>query len=119
LEKARRVDVALVGIGYPDKSSSMVLAGYFRKDDLRDLLKYHVVGDICTRFFDGMGAVPPIALNDRVIGIELGALREIDNVIGVAGGPQKVRAILGALRAGFLKSLITDSVTAAAILHEI
>jgi DNA-binding transcriptional regulator LsrR (DeoR family) len=41
----------------------------------------------------------------------------LDRVVGVAGGEEKVAAILGALRGGYLNVLITDSVTAQAVLE--
>ncbi len=117
LDLARTVDVALVGSGSPDESSSIVKTGYFASRDLRELHKYKVVGDICTRFYDEAGTVSPLAVNDRIIGIELEDLRSIEHVIGVAGGPKKVRAVRGALRAGFINSLITDMATARAVLR--
>lgn len=116
LDRARKVDIALVGIGSPNGTSSIVKAGYFAKRDLRELLKYEVVGDICTRFYDEGGSVSPLAVNERIVGVELEELRSIEQVIGVAGGKKKVRAIRGALRAGFINSLVTDSATATSIL---
>jgi len=117
LDLARSVDIALVGIGSPDETSSIVRTGYFGAHDLRQLREYKVVGDICTRFYDEQGAVSPLALNDRIIGIDLADLRSIGHVIGVAGGPKKIRAIRGALRAGFINSLITDAATAKSVLR--
>ncbi len=35
--------------------------------------------------------------------------------MGVAGGEEKVAAILGALRGGYLNVLVTDDLTAAAV----
>jgi dihydroxyacetone kinase-like protein len=37
-------------------------------------------------------------------------------VVGVAGGAEKVPAILGALRGGYVKVLVTDTITAQAVL---
>ena len=39
-------------------------------------------------------------------------------MVGVAGGKEKVAAILGALRGGYLNVLITDTVTAQAVLEK-
>ena len=44
-------------------------------------------------------------------------LRKLENVIGVAGGPSKVDAILAALRGGYLDILITDEDTAQVLLE--
>jgi DNA-binding transcriptional regulator LsrR (DeoR family) len=51
----------------------------------------------------------------RVIGIDLVKLRACKRVVGVAGGVQKVNAILGALRGGLIDVLITDQRTAEAL----
>jgi len=53
-----------------------------------------------------------------VIGIDLETLKNIPEVIAIAGGSEKVRAVLGALRGGYIKTLITDIVTARAVLAE-
>ena len=53
-----------------------------------------------------------------MIGIGLDQLRAIPEVIGIAGGMEKVRAVLGALRGGYVKTLITDVATARAVLAE-
>jgi DNA-binding transcriptional regulator LsrR (DeoR family) len=52
----------------------------------------------------------------RVIGIDLAKLRACKRVVGVAGGAQKIQAILGALRGGLIDVLITDQRAAAALL---
>ncbi|MCJ7825607.1 MAG: winged helix-turn-helix transcriptional regulator, partial [Anaerolineales bacterium] len=57
-----------------------------------------VVGDICGRFYDIDGQ--SIELGGGVIGISMDAVRELPEVIAVAGGLPKVRAITGALRGG-------------------
>ena len=44
-------------------------------------------------------------------------LQKLENVIGVAGGPMKVDAILAALRGKYLDVLITDEDTAQALLE--
>jgi DNA-binding transcriptional regulator LsrR (DeoR family) len=39
-------------------------------------------------------------------------LRQIDTVVGIAGGEEKREAIRGALNGGFIDLLITDNYTA-------
>jgi len=115
------LDVALVGIGRFARQiqSSMLFASYVTDDELQELEQCSAVGDICGRFFDIHGE--QCLLMSEIIGISLEQLKALGNVIGVAGGEQKASAILGALRGGYLNVLVTDTVTAAAILekHEI
>ena len=73
------------------------------------------MGDLCGRFFDAQGK--QCLVEPGVIGISLEQLRSLDQVIGIAGGEEKVMAILSALRGGYLNTLITDTVTAQAVLE--
>lgn len=117
LEVARKADVALVGIGSPiPKVSSLLRAGYLTRDMLPELQNQGVVGDVCARHYDIHGRILDIELNQRVVGLELEALHQIDQVIGVAGGATKAKAILGALKGHHVNVLITDDTAAKKIL---
>ena len=48
----------------------------------------------------------------RLITISLETLRNMKHVVGVAGGKEKIDAIVAALRGGFIHSLITDEISA-------
>jgi len=69
---------------------------------------------LCGRFFNQNGE--PCGAEEGVVGISLEQLHALDGVIGVAGGVEKVSAILGALRGGYLNVLITDEATAQVVL---
>jgi DNA-binding transcriptional regulator LsrR (DeoR family) len=117
LSLARRADVALVGIGAPSPQVYTLLrAGYLDQEQLAQLRAQGVVGDICARHYDAHGRVLDIELNQRIVGIELEALHDIEQVIGVAGGEAKAEAILGVLRSGHVNVLFTDDVTAREVL---
>lgn len=117
LERARKVDVAVVGIGSVGSASTLVQSGYLKPDHVRHLQAAGAVGDICSRFFcrDGSPCRSPIA--KRVVGIELKDLRQLTWVVGAAVGVEKAPAILGALRGGYINVLVTDEATARAILR--
>jgi len=117
LELARRADVALVGIGAPEPEVySLLRAGYLDREALAHMRGQGVVGDICARHYDAQGNVLDISLNRRIVGIELEALHDIEQVVGVAGGEAKAAAILGALRDGHVNVLVTDDAAARKIL---
>jgi DNA-binding transcriptional regulator LsrR (DeoR family) len=106
-----------VGIGAPQPEvSSLLRAGYLDQEALAQLRAQGVAGDICARHYDAWGDVLDVELNRRVVGVELEALHDIAQVIGVAGGEAKAGAILGALRGGHVNALITDDVTARKVL---
>ncbi len=111
------LEFAVVGIGQVEfqKISSMFFAEHITQATLNQLEAQGAVGDVCGRFYDITGrSVKP---SEGVIGISLEKLQEIPDVIGIAGGVEKVRAILGALRGGFIKTLVTDTTTAKAIME--
>jgi len=107
------LDIALVGIGSMEPSRMISVSGNaFSREERAELQKLGAVGDICFRFFNAEGEPVKSPLMKRVIGIDLVKLRTCKRVVGVAGGPQKIQAILGALRGGLIDVLITDHRTA-------
>ena len=108
---------ALVGIGNTDFHGEVqvLFKDYLRPEIRRDLLAAGAVGDICTRFFDIAGRPCPYGV--PVLGIELAQLKAIPTVIAVAGGGNKAEAILGALRGGYVKVLVTDSAAAEGVMR--
>lgn len=111
-----QLDMVLVGVGHfaLQRQSSMFFASYMTDEVFQKLEQFGAVGDLCGRFFDIEGR--PAYAEPGVIGISLDQLNALGNVVGVAGGPEKVAAILGALRGGYLNVLLTDTVTARAVL---
>jgi deoxyribonucleoside regulator len=85
-------------------------------EDVAEIRQAGGVGEICTRFFDASGQPCITALDRRMVAIDLAEFRAVPLVIGVASGKQKARAILGAVRGGYIKSLVTDNATAQELL---
>jgi len=110
------LDIAIVGIGQVEfqKISSMFFIEYITPATLAELEAHGAVGDICGHFFDGNGKL--VTVGAEVISINLAQLKRIPEVIAVAGGTEKTRAILGALRGGYVRTLVTDTETASAVL---
>jgi len=107
----------MVGIGHfaLQRQSSMFFADYMDDALFLELEQRGAVGDLCGRFFDAQGQQSLV--ESGVIGISLEQLKALDHVVGVAGGEEKVAAILGALRGEYLNVLVTDTVTARAVLE--
>lgn len=116
LDHARRADIALVGIGDARDDSAVVRIGCFSIREMRQLRQAGAVGDIMGYFFDLQGRPVVKGMADRVVGLGPQDLRAIPCVIGIAGEPEKSRAILGALRTGMVKILATSVGNAQAIL---
>lgn len=110
------VTMALVGIGALEPSKLLRTSGNaFTDSELQELERLGAVGDICVRFFDQDGVPLESSFDARVIGITLAQLRDVSRVVGVAGGPRKLRAIRAAIRGGLINVLITDSFTGLAL----
>jgi DNA-binding transcriptional regulator LsrR (DeoR family) len=105
-----RLDVALYGIGGPTWTASLV----GKKVD-RQLAASEAVGEVLVAPFDLDGRFVCEALRDRVIAFDARRLGRVPVSIGVASGEGKVRPILGALRAGVVRTLVTDVATAEAV----
>ncbi len=116
LEMGKDVNIAIVGIGSPiSDKSTMMSSGYFDIDDLKIFKQQGAAGDICLQFYDINGFSEGFEFNNRVIGVNLDNIKKIDTVIGVAGGEEKVEAIIGALNGEFINVLITNYSNAKAI----
>jgi DNA-binding transcriptional regulator LsrR (DeoR family) len=115
-----RITVALIGIGNVDFDAEMqvLFAEYLDAATRSRLLNAGAVGDICMRFYDIHGQRIMDGLHG-VIGIDLDCLARVPKIIAVAGGKNKVAAILGAIRGGFIHTLVTDHENAQGILDEI
>ena len=116
VRRAQAVQLAITGIGsVAADSSSFLNAGLLSHSDLASLRNQGAVGEMIGRFFDEGGEYESLAINQRIIGIELDDLRKIPLVLAIARGIQKARAIHAALRAGYISVLATDEVTAKAV----
>ncbi|MDN3018823.1 sugar-binding transcriptional regulator [Paenibacillus sp. BSR1-1] len=117
LELGRQANIALFTIG-PIKTDSLLFQlGYFTDSDLESLYGT-AVGDICSRFFDNDGRICNESLNQRTLGVNLNDLRAKEHSILVAGGPNKIDGIYGALKGGYANVLVTDQFTAQFLLDK-
>ena len=119
IDKAKLADIAVVGIGSPKQSSTMIKRGYFSIKEFAKLTDKGVVGDICTNFYDIRGNIIKFSLNNKMIGLGLKELKHIPIVIGVACGKDKQEAILGALRGGYVNIIVTNKKVAEYLIENI
>ncbi len=74
------------------------------------------VGSLVGRFISPRGEPVIGPMHDRTIGLSLEQLRQIPQRIAIAGGIDKVPAILAALRGGYISVLVTDLATGRGVL---
>ncbi|QJD81844.1 sugar-binding transcriptional regulator [Cohnella herbarum] len=117
MDMGKNANIAVFTAGSPTPDSVLINSNYLRDDELEDI-KTKAVGDICSRYFDCNGEICLQSLDERTVGIELADLRSKEHSILVAGGPSKVNAIFGALRGRYANTLVTDQITAKALLKK-
>lgn len=116
LELASSAVVTLTGIGSAGPGASAVRSKVLTAEEVAGFAAMGAVGDMLGEWFDARGRILAAATSDRRIGLSLERLRGMPNVVGVAAGPDKVEAVLGAIRGRFIKVLVTDETTAEELL---
>lgn len=114
---AKLSDMTVVGIGSMSDEATIVTSNILSKNDFLYLRRQGAVGDILSHFIDANGQPVDAEIDERMISTPLENLKELNNVIGVAGGIDKVEAIRAVLNGEYLDVLITDEVTASALLE--
>lgn len=117
MDMGQNANIAVFTAGAPTADSVLINSNYMRSDEL-ETIKTRAVGDICSRYYDADGEICLPSLNERTVGIELADLRKKEHSILVAGGASKVNAICGALRGKYGNTLVTDQITAKALLKK-
>ncbi|HEX7000803.1 MAG TPA: sugar-binding domain-containing protein [Trueperaceae bacterium] len=118
LAVAAAADIALFSIGVPDADSYVYKAGYVEQSELDALRAQGVVGDIATVFFRADGTYHDIAMNGRSSGPDLKSLARHKHAVCVVAGENKIPGVVGALKGGFLNTLVIDSPTGEALLEQ-
>jgi DNA-binding transcriptional regulator LsrR (DeoR family) len=118
LNRMDKVSIAFAGIGAPTNNSLLMRSqSIISWNEVNQLMAAGAVGEIGLQFYDLDGQLIHSDLDERVIGIRLETLASLGRVVGLAGGSEKFDAILGAVRGGFINTLITDTCTARKLLE--
>ena len=113
----RLASITVIGIGGMNEEATIINNGILNKNDFLYLSMQGAVGDLLTHFIDKDGNPIISYIDERLVSTSLSTLRELNNVIGVSGGPCKVEAIRAALRGRYLDILITDEETAFSLIQ--
>ncbi|MEL7655800.1 MAG: sugar-binding transcriptional regulator [Bacillota bacterium] len=114
LQKGMSCDVAIIGIGQINTSSTTVKAGTLDNEDIKRLEEAGAVASVCTSYLDAQGKIIETELNERSIGLTLNQLKK-SRTIALAIGENKVKSIKAALSSGYLDVFITNLDTARVI----
>ncbi len=113
LELAAHADIILTSVG------SIVYQSWsdcLSQKTLKTLEQKGAVGHIGGHFYDIEGREVETSLSGKMIGIRLADIQKCKEVVCAVCGESKAEAILGALRGGFLNTLIVDEKCAGKVL---
>lgn len=107
IDLAKTADATIIGIGGAIPNATILQNGVVTEAQLYDYQLKGAVGDILGEWYDQRGRLLAVDLQKVRVGIEIRELRAMKNVIGVAGGIDKLAAIRGALEGEYLDILVT------------
>ena len=118
LDRARRADTALIGVGDVSEDSNMVRMGWFSAQEIAEARLSGTVGDMMGYdFIDIHGKPSATQMQGRGVGLNIQDLARIPDVIAIASENTKAVGILGALRTGVIDTLATSVTNAHTILR--
>lgn len=117
LERARHLDVAVVGIGTWTREGSSILP-LLPTDVVERTEHAGAVGVVSGRVFDRDGAALDAGADERIVGVTLADLVAVPNVIATCTGAHRADAVGAAVRGGFVDTLIVDEPLARALLRD-
>ncbi|AHY47756.1 Transcriptional regulator contains sigma factor-related N-terminal domain [Rubrobacter radiotolerans] len=119
VELVRQASLVLYSVGTLDDDSTIVKLGYLSDEQRAFLRERGAAGDIVCRWIDAHGDPVELPPTINPVGVTLEDLRNIPERLMVGGGESKREALLGALRGGYVTTLVTDDSTAAYLLERV
>ncbi len=119
LDLFSQIDTLFVGLGaiktnpILDKKNGEIQSHLYN-----DITNSKAVGDIALHFIDLNGNEVDSKVKDLTIGISIEEMKQINTVVGIAGGSEKINIIRGALKGKLIDVLITDYQVAELLLSE-
>lgn len=104
--------MTVVGIGGMDDEATIFRSDIISKNEKKMLSLQGATGDILSHFYNREGELVSPQIDDRLVACPLHQLEKLPNVIGIAGGPAKSKAIYAACKNSLLDVLVTDENTA-------
>lgn len=111
---ADRASLKVVGIGTVDRRAQLVSSGMIEPDEIDEVAASGGVGELLGHFFDAEGRIIATSLTARTLAAAFGAPRT-SRMVAIAGGAEKIAAIPAVLTSRCVAGLITDELTARAL----
>jgi len=107
---------AIFAAGSCNHESHIVGSGVASHGDLDWYVKHGATGVLCGRFIDRQGKSVPGDLDDRMIGVELDKLLNLEMGMLVSVGQDKITPMLSAIAGGYVTHVVTNNATATEML---
>ena len=117
IEALSHCNKAIFAAGSVNHESHIVSSGVATHSDLDWYVDRGATGVLCGRFIDDQGKSIPGKLDDRMIGVELDKLLNLDMGLLVSVGEVKVVPMLSAIAGGYVTHIVTSNRTAASMLR--
>ena len=117
LDAGRNADLMFFGLGPVSTSTTLFEGSFIDSAILEELADLGAVGEVGGRFFTADGSDVDGSLAPRTMSVPLDDIRACAHTILISGGARKHEAILGALRGGLAKVLVTDIACAQMLLN--
>lgn len=119
LHLARQATIAVITVGVFANDNVFVSSGYFREDEIGQLIKMGAVGDICSHIINERCEICDPQLEKRTVSVTLEDLTGIPAKLCIAAGIRKLPSLAAALSAGCINILVTNEKTAEDLLSGI
>ncbi|NIZ08815.1 sugar-binding transcriptional regulator [Pseudooceanicola sp. HF7] len=113
-ELAQTAGKVIVGIGQMEDDAPLFVDGFITAEELASLRAAGAAGEICGHVYDADGRYLDHGINRLMVGVRVP--ESSDATICIAGGDKKIKALRAALKGGLVASLITDELSAQALL---
>jgi len=111
-EMIERCEFAVHSIAGVGENITPFKESYLNMEDFNELIRKGAVGNINFRYYDINGKPVHTPIEDRLMVPTIEQLKKIPLTIGIGGGKEKEKAVLGALRGKLVDVLITNIETA-------
>lgn len=108
LEEIRKVDLAIIGVGNPQKSKTYRNMGYVTSEEEKEFIEQNAIGDMLTTFYNQNGEPVETSLSDRMIGPSLDDIKKMKEVMILASGKTKIVTVKALLKMNIIDYLIID-----------
>lgn len=115
LRLARGADVTFVGVGQMSNDAPLLKDGFITAAELAEMQAQGAAGEVAGWVYDSHGQYLETSINQRVAGVRVTA-EEGRTAVAIAGGANKLTALIAGLKGRIFNGLITDELTARKLL---